>query len=102
MKQFKDKNGEILEIGDYVFYTERPQSNYADALGVVVHDSEENSVRVKTVVYNKFGIYEEYNDENTVALKFHKIKDDLVLDLEKVKPVGDLVEFMNTKFSLNS
>lgn len=106
-QNYTDKNGELLEVGDYVFYTERPISNYADSLGIIIDDPENNSIRMKTLVVNHGGKYEAGNfEKNTVEMIYHTFdfhNKKRVTDIEKIKhPLidTDLVSYMNENYPL--
>lgn len=57
---FKDKNGNECKVGDVLFYSERPHSNYADSL-VQIYEKD-GVAYVGTLVVHGFthGFYESY------------------------------------------
>lgn len=103
----KDKNGEDLKIGDYLYYSERPHSQYADSL-LILYKNENNEFMTRTLVFNK-GFREfdgEYikhpaSDFHDINIEFNQWEDGRMIDVLKVYPEGDLVEWMNSNFPLN-
>ena len=103
---YKDKAGRPFVEGDYVYYTERPYSDYADSLNIVHNDNGE--LKLRWLVTNYGGIYiSEIDNEGTdfmVSFNFHThpsehpdvCEDSLILD----NVSGDLVEYMNKNFPL--
>lgn len=96
--KYTDKNGKEIRFGDYLFYTERPNSNYADGLLRVAYAHDLNDARPICVVYNYKGTYKEIFQIEP-EFKFHSkdINDpNKLLDVEIVYPdESDLVEWMN-------
>ena len=64
-----DKNNNAINVGDVLFYSERPHSNYADSL-VAVYESN-GKLKVETIVVNVGGYYQ---------LHFRDATNDLELD----------------------
>lgn len=103
-KNYLDKNGESLKSGDYVFYSERPQSNYADALYLLKELPDSEELRFFCQVVNVGGRYQSHDDlpENTIDLKWY-LKDGRLNDVEKIKAplTDDLIDYMNQYYPLD-
>lgn len=101
---YKDKNGKELKIGDLVFYTERPRSNYADSLQVVVRHNQHKLGLIHLVGNN--GTYFLTSGDSCSLEHNERSHEDpsICLDvviLDDVSEGEDLLEYMNKKFPLS-
>lgn len=70
--QYLDKNGNIINVGDVVYYSELPMWNSCDSIGIVRAGSE---YFIKMLVKNVDGIYQYCKNDKTQDLYYYSIDD---------------------------